>query len=286
VYNFLCASAGKSNFANEPVTVFAPLHGFWEIQMIKTATTALTFLLTIGTTHLCSAADIKLLSANALEAVMPGLLAQFEKSSGHKVTSEYRTAGAVADRVQKGEAVDVVIATGSQIAALQTQSKIIQNSRTDLVKVGIGVFVRRGASKPDISSADAFKRSLMATKFIAYIDPTSGGASGIYMAGLIERLGIAPEMKPKTKLALPGGRLYEMVARGEAEIGFTQISEVLVEQSVEFIGPLPAAIQNYTSFAAGIVTSSKQADAGKALIGFLSSPSAIGVMTANGFEPR
>jgi molybdate transport system substrate-binding protein len=230
------------------------------------------------------AAEIHLLCASAFEPVMPELLAEFEKSSGHKVMSEYPTAGAVTDRVQKGAAVDVAIATGPQIASLQTQSRIIQNSRTDLVKVGIGIFVRRGGSKPDISSVDAFKRSLMAAKSIAYIDPASGGASGIYMAGLIERLGLAAELKPKAKLALPGGSLYEMVAKGEVEIGFNQISEVLAQPSVELIGPLPATIQNYTPFAAGIVASSKQGDAGKALIEFLSSPASVAVMKAKGFE--
>jgi molybdate transport system substrate-binding protein len=155
---------------------------------------------------------------------MTGILLEFERSSGHKVTSEYRTAGAVADRFQKGEAVDVTIVTRSQIDVLQKQGRIIENSRADIAKVGIGVFVRRGASKPDITSVDSFKRSLMVTKSIAYIDPTSGGASGIYMTGLMERLGIAAEVKPKTKLAAPGGFLYELVAKGDAEMAFNQMA--------------------------------------------------------------
>jgi molybdate transport system substrate-binding protein len=253
----------------------------------KVAAALSCFILVVtGSAGAAKAAEIKLLSANALESAMTGLLMEFEKSSGHKVTSEYRTAGAVADRIQKGEAVDVTIVTRSQIDALLKQGRIIENSRADIAKVGIGVFVRRGASKPDISSVDTFKRTLVATKSIAFIDPTSGGASGIYMTGLMERLGIAADMKPKTKLAAPGGPLYEMVAKGDAEIGFNQISEVLAQPSVELIGPLPATIQNYTLFAAGIVASSKQVDAGKALIGFLSSPTAAAVMTAKGFEPR
>lgn len=250
------------------------------------AAAALSCFLFVTTGGTLNAAEIKLLSASAFEPAMPGLLVDFEKSSGHKVMSEYRTAGAVADRIQKGEAVDVAIVTDPLIDALQKQDRIIQNSRVDLVKVGIGVFVQRGASKPDISSTDSLKRSLLAAKSIAYIDPMSGGASGIYMAALIERLGIAAEMKPKTKLAAPGGSLYEMVAKGDAEIGFNQASEILAEPSVEPIGPLPAAIQNYTRFAAGIVTTSKQADVGKTLIGFLSSPTATAVLMAKGFEPR
>jgi molybdate transport system substrate-binding protein len=230
------------------------------------------------------AAEIKLLSANALESAMTGILLKFESSSGHKVTSEYRTAGAVADRIQKGEVVDVAIVTRSQIDVLQKQGRIIENSGADIAKVGIGVFVRRGASKPDITSVDSFKRSLMAAKSTAYIDPTSGGASGIYMTGLMERLGIAGEVKAKTKLTAAGGFLYELVAKGDAEIGFNQISEVLAQPSVELIGPLPATIQNYTLFAAGIVASSKQVDAGKALIEFLSSSATVAVMKEKGFE--
>ena len=251
------------------------------------ATAALSCFLFFATVSgTANAAEIKLLSASAFEPAMPGLLADFEKSSGHQVMAEYRTAGAVADRIQKGEAVDVAIVTDPLIDALQKQDRIIQNSRVNLVKVGIGVFVQRGASKPDISSMDALKRSLLAAKSIAYIDPASGGASGIYMAALMESLGIAAEMKPKTKLAAPGGSLYEMVAKGEAEIGFNQTSEILAEPSVEPIGPLPTAIQNYTRFAAGILTTSKQADVGKTLIEFLSSPTATAVLTAKGFEPR
>ena len=251
----------------------------------KVAAALSCFLLVTGT-GAANAAEIKLLSANAFESTMPGLLADFEKSSGHKVASEYQTAGAVADRIQKGEAVDVTIVTRSQIEALQIQGRVIANSRADIAKVGIGVFVGRGVSKPDISSVDAFRRSLLATRSIAYIDPASGGASGIFVAGLLERLGIAAEMKLKTKLAAPGGPLYEMVIKGDAEIGFNQISEVVAQHRVELIGPLPATIQNYTLFAAGIVSSSKQVDAGSAFIGFLSSPTAAAVLTAKGFEPR
>jgi molybdate transport system substrate-binding protein len=230
------------------------------------------------------AAEIKLLSANALEAALVGLLTEFERSSGHKVTGEYRTAGAVADRIQKGEAVDVAIATVPQIENLQTQGRILAGSAVYIVKVGIGVFVRRGAAKPDISSAERFKRSLLAAKTIAYIDPASGGASGIYMASLLERLGIAGEMKPKTKLAAPGGPLDELVAKGDAEIGFSQISEIVAQPSAELVGPLPSAIQNYTLFAAGIVASSKQSGLGKALIEFLASPTTTAALKTKGFE--
>ena len=141
--------------------------------------------------------------------------------------------------------------------------------RIIIAKVGVSAFVRKGAAKPDMSSADAFKRSMLAARSIIYPDPAGGGASGIYMASLFERLGIAEEMKPKTKLSPSANVLYASVANGDVEIGFNQISEVLAQPTVELAGPLPPAIQNYTQFAPGIVTGSRQTDAGRALITFL-----------------
>jgi molybdate transport system substrate-binding protein len=230
-----------------------------------------------------SAAEIKLLSASALHPAIDALIPDFENSSGHKVTVAYGTAGAVADRVQKGEAADIVISSVPMIDRLQTQGKIVAGDRVIIAKVGVGAFVRKGAVKPDISSADAFKRSMLAARSIAYPDPAGGGASGIYVASLLERLGIAAEMKPKTKLSTLA-TLYASVASGDVEIGFNQVSEILAQPTVELAGPLPQAIQNYTQFAPGIVTGSGQADAGRALVTFLSAPTAQAVLKAKGFE--
>jgi molybdate transport system substrate-binding protein len=230
------------------------------------------------------AAEIKLQSAVALQPGIIALIPDFEKSSGHKVTITYGTVGAVADRVQKGEAADIVISSGPLIDQLQAQGKVVSGSRVNMAKVGVGVFVRKGGTKPDLASVDGFKRSLLAAKSISYVDPSGGGASGIYMASLLERLGIAAEMKPKTRLFPPAEPLYASVAAGEADMGFNQTSEILAQPSVELAGPLPSAIQNYTQFAVGIVAGSNQADAGKALVTFLSSPAAQAVLKAKGFE--
>ena len=238
--------------------------------------------ITAGST--ARAAEIKLLCAVALHPAIDVLIPDFEKSSGHKVTIAYGNAGAIADRFQKGEAADLVINAAPLMDQLRAQGKVLAGDRIIIAKVGVGVFVRKGAAKPDISSADAFKRSLLAARSVAYPDPAGGGASGIYMVSLIERLGIAAEMKPKTKLSPPGKVLYASVASGDVEIGFNQISEVLAQPTVEFVGPLPSAIQNYTQFAPGIVTGSSQADAGRALVTFLSSPPAQTVLKAKGFE--
>jgi molybdate transport system substrate-binding protein len=168
------------------------------------------------------------------------------------------------------------------IDQLQAQGKVVAGSRVNIAKVGVGVFVRKGAAKPDISSADAFKRSMLAARSIAYPDPAGGGASGIYVASLLERLGIAVEMKPKTKLFPPAEVLYASVASGEVEIGFNQISEILAQPTVELAGPLPSAIQNYTQFAPGIVTGSGQTDAARALVTFLYSPTAKTILKQRG----
>jgi len=240
------------------------------------------FAITAGSTT--KAAEIKLLSAAALQSGFIALIPDFEKSSGHKVTITYGTAGAVADRVQKGEAADIVINSGPLIDQLQAQGKVVAGSRVNIAKVGVGVFVRKGSTKPDLASVDGFKRSLLAAKSIAYVDPSSGGASGIYIASLLERLGIAAEMKPKTKLSPPAEALYASVATGEADMGFNQISEVLAQPTVEFAGGLPSAIQNYTQFAAVIVSGSSQTDAGRALVTFFSSPAAQTALKAKGFE--
>jgi molybdate transport system substrate-binding protein len=229
-------------------------------------------------------AEIKLLCAVALQPGMVALIPDFERSSGHKVTITYGTAGAVADRVQKGEAADIVISAAPLIDQLQAQGKVVAGSRVIVAKVGVGVFMRKGAAKSDISSADTFKRSMLAARSIAYPDPAGGGASGIYVASLLERLGIAAEMRPKTKLFPPTEVLYASVASGDVEIGFNQISEILAQPTVELAGPLPSAIQNYTQFAPGIVTGSSRIDAGRALVTFLSSPAAQTVLKAKGFE--
>src|SRR5215203_5992394 len=236
------------------------------------------FGITAGST--ATAAEIRVLSASALHPAIDALIPDFEKSSGHKVTVAYGTAGAVADRVQKGEAADIVLSSVPMIDRLQAQGKVVAGDRVIIAKVGVGAFMRTGAAKPDISSADAFKRSMLAAKSIAYPDPAGGGASGIYVASLLERLGIAAEMKPKTKLAT----LYASVASGEVEIGFNQVSEILAQPTVELAAPLPPAVQNYTQFAPGIVIGGGQTDAARALVTFLYSPAAKTVLKAKGFE--
>lgn len=251
--------------------------------IVVTVAAAISSLLLVATASgVANAAEIKVLSAVGVKPVMIELIPQFEQSSGHNVRIDYGTVGALVGRIQKGEAADVVIVSGPQIDALEKQGKVASGSRVDFTKLGVGVFVRKGAPKPDVSSVEALKRTLLAAKSIGHADPARGGAIATYVAGLLGRLDIAADIKSKIRLFPPSD--YDLIAKGDIEIGFGGISEILVAPGVELVGPLPAAIQNYTLFAAGIGASSKEPEAGKALIQFLSSPAAAAVLKAKSFE--
>jgi len=230
------------------------------------------------------AAEIKFLCPIAMTAVMSELIPQFEQVSSHKVTVEYATVGVITDRVLKGDAADVAIVSKGQSDELQKQGKIVAGSRADIARVGYGLFVRKGAPKVEIQSVDAFKRSVLAAKSITYIDPATGAPSGIYVARLMERLGVAAEVKQKTKLVKPGVEALEPVAKGDAEIGLGLTIAVI--PGVELVGPLPEEIQSYTEFAGGLLVASKEAEAGKALIALLTSPAGQSILRSKGFEPR
>jgi molybdate transport system substrate-binding protein len=257
--------------------------------MIRTSSAAVgaafSFFFLIATADIAAAAQIKILSGSAIETAMAVLIPQFERSSGHKVTFDFNGAiGAMADRVQKGEAADVVIVSGPQIDSLEKQGKVVPGSRADIAKTGVGLFVRKGAPKPDISSVEAFKRTMLAAKSIGWNDPAAGAPVSIYMISVLERLGIADAMKPKTVAFKQRSERFEAVARGDVEIGFNQISEIIAAPGVELLGPLPGPIQNYTLFAGGTIATSKEQEAAKALIRFISSPAAQATWKAKGFD--
>ena len=243
------------------------------------------FLIGAASTSPAHAAEVKLLGPLAMRAVFADIMPQFEKASGHKVTADLATIGVITDRLTKGEAADVAIVSGAQNEALQKLGKLVAGSRVEVARVGYSAFVRKGTPKPDLGSADALKRTLLAAKSIAYGDPAGGGPSGIYMAGLMQRLGIAAEVKAKTKLLAPGGAVTDAVVKGEVEIAFSVNSDGVTVAGLDTY-PLPAEVQSYTLYAAGIVAGGKQADAAKALIAFLATPAAKQAMTAKGFEPR
>jgi molybdate transport system substrate-binding protein len=206
-----------------------------------------------------SAAEIKVIAGSAITPIMNELVPKFEASTGHKVISDFDgPIGAMTERLLNGEAADVAIVSGEQIDRLARAGKVVAGSRVDIAKVGVGVFVRKGAARPDISSVEAFMRTMMAAKSIGYNDPAAGAPVSIYLIGLFDRLGIAEAMKSKTIAFKRRSERFEAVARGDVEIGFNQISEIIAVSDVDLVGPLPESVQRYTLFASGIVETSSQ----------------------------
>jgi molybdate transport system substrate-binding protein len=228
-----------------------------------------------------AAAEIKVMATAAIKEAYLELVPQFEKVTEHKVATIWTGSVDVMKRLGGGEVVDLVIMPRPSIDALTNQGKIVSQSRVNLARSGVGVAVRAGAPHPDISSADALKQAMLAAKSIAY----STGPSGTYLAGLFERMGIADAVKGKTKIARPGTPVGDIIARGEAEIGFQQVSELLPVAGIDYIGPLPPEIQLITITTAGLHTAATQARAAKALVEFLTSPQAAPVLKKKGMEP-
>jgi len=233
-----------------------------------------------------NAAEIKALISTALKAPFEEIAAQFEKTTGHKVTAAYGPTGGLAKRIADGEAADMVV-LGSQTSELMQQGKLAAGSNTDIARGMIGAGVMKGAPKPDISSEAAFKAALLSAKSIAVTDPASGGGSGVYFGKLFDQMGLAQTLKPKLKLAAggPNGYAATFVARGEAEFALQPIPELMAVPGIEIVGPLPGAFQNVTTYTASIPVSAKEADAAKALIKVLAAPSSAAIYRARGLEP-
>jgi molybdate transport system substrate-binding protein len=235
-------------------------------------------------TQPAAAAELRLLTAGAFAQVAKDLVPAFAAKSGHQVTVAQGTAGALKSRIEGGETFDVAVITPVVIDALVKGGKLTAESRTDVATVGVGVGVKEGAPKPDISTVDGFKQALLAAKAVAYIDPASGGTSGMYVDKLLERLGIADVIRPKAKLKQGGGHAADFVANGEADIVLQQMSEIVPVRGVVVVGPLPADIQNITTYTAAISTQSKSAAAAQDLLKMLSGPEAAALLKAKGMQ--
>ena len=229
------------------------------------------------------AAEIRVLASNGIKAAIEELKPQLEQASGSTLSIDFNTAATLRDRIEKGEAFDVAIITPAIVDDLAKKGRIVAGSRIDLAKVGMGVAIKEGAPAPDIGTVDAFKRTLLAAKSVAYIDPKAGGSSGIYFDKLLDRLGIADQVRPKAKLKA-GGYVAELVANGEAEIAIHQISEIVPVKGVTLAGPLPAEIQNSTVYAGGIGAAAKDGAAAKALLAFLAGPAIDPILKSKGMQ--
>ena len=228
-----------------------------------------------------NAADINVISTQATEEAYKELVAQFEKASGHKVTTFFSGTLNVQKKLADGEPYDLILMAGPAIDEQIKLGKPVAGSRVDLAKPGTGLAVRKGAPKPDISSADALKKTLLTVKSIGY----STGPSGLYMLSVFEKLGIADQVKGKLKQTPSGVFVGTLIANGDAEIGFQQISELVHFAGIDYVGPLPGDLQRMTMFSTGIHSGAKQADAARALVKFLTAPAAAPVIRKHGLEP-
>jgi molybdate transport system substrate-binding protein len=234
---------------------------------------------------LVQAAEIKVLASVALTAALNELAPQYERTTGNKLSLGYSLVADIRKRVLEGETADVIILSRPVMDELQKQDKLTQGSIADVAGIAVAVTTRAGAPKPDISTADALKRSLLAAKSVVYADPAKGGLSGVYFARVLDRLGIADQMKPKTVL-VPGDQSAEIVAKGEAEIGVAQTSEIIPVAGAQLVGPLPGDLNLVTVFSAGLGAGTKAPDAATSYVKFITGPTAAAVLKARGMDPK
>lgn len=233
------------------------------------------------------AAEVHVMISGGFSAAYKELVPAFEKATGNTVVTAYgpsmgETPQAIPMRLSRGEPADVLIMVGYALDDLAAKGKVVSASRVALADSLIGVAVKKGAPKPDLSSPETLKAALLASKTIAYSD----SASGVYVSTeMFKKLGIAEQMKDKAR-KIPATPVGEIVASGAAEIGFQQISELKPVEGIDIVGPLPPSLQQITVFSAGLASAAPQPDAGKALIAFLSSAQAAPVMIKSGLEPK
>ncbi len=234
--------------------------------------------------QLASAAEIKVLSSNAAQAMLKDAAPLFEKQTGHKVVLGFGTSQQVAKRISDGESADLVVITPEAIDQLVKQGKLQSGSRIDIARSLVGVAVKKGAPHPDIKTPEALKKTLLAAKTVTFSAPSTGATSGVHTEKMFERLGIAAEMKPKYVLG-DGNSTALIVMRGEAEMAIQQIS-ALKPYDVDVVGPLPDELQYVTILSAGLGTAPKSPETVQAFIKFLGSPEGVAVIKSVGLEPR
>jgi molybdate transport system substrate-binding protein len=232
------------------------------------------------TTLAAGAAELTVLTGQGVVSAVRDLAPAFERASGHKVVISYELGPALMNKVNSGAAADVLTHYAEAIDDLMKQGKVLAGGGAPFARAGIGVAVKAGAPKPDIGSADAFKRTMLAAKSVAY---SRAGASGLYVAKLMERLGIADAMASKTKL-VDGVPVAAVIAKGEAEIGLQQINVILPVAGIDYVGPLPRELQDYVVFGAGALAVSKAPEAARALVKFMASPDAAPLIGKSGME--
>lgn len=229
--------------------------------------------------------ELIVFSAGAVRAIVTELSEAFRQETGHAVALSFGTVGVTRGKLASGAPVDVVIMTDTAVDDVIREGGLLAGSRADLARTGMGVGVRDGAPRPDISTPEAFKATLLAAKSLVYVDPAQGATSGIHFKSVLERLGIADAVRAKTQL-VAGGYPAEKVASGEAELVVHQISEIVPVKGVVMIGPLPADLQKVTVYAAGLATRSTHSEAARAFVAFLTRPAFRPKFAAAGLDYR
>ena len=236
------------------------------------------------TANVAQASELKVLTSVALTSVLDELAPVFEKTTGTKLKIDYNLIAAQRKRILEGESADVIILSRGAMQELQKLDKLAASDLVDVAGTPVSVAARAGVPKPDISTADALKQTLLSARSIVYADPAKGGASGVYFARVLDRLGIAEQMQAKTIL-VPGAQAAEVVAKGEAELGVAQGSEIVPVAGAQLVGPLPGEFASMTVFTAGIGAGSTLRAPASELITFLKGPEAAARFKAKGFEP-
>jgi len=234
---------------------------------------------------IASAAEIKVLCADGFRHAMTELKPHFERASGHKLEVSFGNLGQAMKRLQGGETADLVILPKHGIDKLVKDGKAAAGNVTLVARVGIYVAVRKGAPKPNVSSPNALKRMLLAAKSITYLNPTSGGVSGVRFARVLDRLGIAEEMKPKTILVNGTGRMRPLVANGKVEVIVHQLANLMTVGGIDILGPLPESLRDPLVFNVVVMNSAKDAGLAKVFIKFLRSPESAKLIKSKGMDP-
>jgi len=243
--------------------------------------TSVLFVAAMTLAAVASAADVKVLASGATREVVSEVIPAFESATGHKVRVTWTGTADIKKRIGTGEVFDLIIVGAPEVDAFTKEGRIVPGTRADLMKSGVGVAVRAGAPKPDIGSADAMKKAILSARSIAY----STGPSGVYVGKMLERMGIADQVKGKTTITKPGVRVGALIANGEVELGLQQISELIHEKGIDYLGPLPPELQNFTLFSSGIHAQGAQPQAAKALVESLRTPAVAAEIRKNGMDP-
>ena len=247
-------------------------------------TTVAVLTLTVGA---APAAEINAFVSTAIKAATDEILPPFERTNGHSIRASYAPSGALVPRFLRGEPVDIFLTDAPALDELIKQGKIA-GGRVDLVRIGIGIAVKKGAPKPDVSTPEALKRALLEAKSVGHASPAGGSITGGHVQSVFRQLGIADEVTPKVKMSMggPNSRVSVLISSGQAEIGLQQASELFDNPDVEVIGMLPASLQQTTQYSAGITANAKETEAAKAMIQALTTPQAKAIYKAKGLEPN